>query len=85
MTVLEYKKSVTFPNNLEITKAVQKYFKAPEGNQFTFKVEIQSPNVPVHAPVHIVQNFDQMDDFYFYLINLIIMPISSNCKFSLFI
>lgn len=64
MTVLEYKKSVTFPNNLEITKAVQKYFKAPEGNQFTFKVEIQSPNVPVHAPVHIVQNFDQMDDFY---------------------
>lgn len=32
MTVSEYKKPVTFPNNLEITKAVQKYFKAPEGN-----------------------------------------------------
>lgn len=32
MTVSEFKKPVTFPNNLEITKAVQKYFKAPEGN-----------------------------------------------------
>lgn len=60
MTVSEYKKPVTFPNNLEITKAVQKYFKAPEGNNLRLKLKFEAQ---LHR--YTVQNFDQIEDFYF--------------------